>query len=68
MYEVFGFITDIGGFNGTIVMLISFIMSSYTGSIFSYTIVSQMYKISKPRKKQPRVLEMIHSQEHRLGE
>ena len=68
MYEVFGFITDIGGFNGTIVGLISFIMSSYTGSIFYSTIVSQMFKISKPSKKQPRVLEMIQSEEHRLGE
>lgn len=49
VYDIFGLITDLGGFNGTIVSLITVFMAFYTQTIFNYTIMKSLYMVSSKR-------------------
>jgi hypothetical protein len=43
VYEIFGFLSNIGGFTGTIVSLMSLVMGLYTQWTAYYKVVSQMF-------------------------
>ena len=46
MYDIFSLLCDIGGFNGTIVMIASFLLKYfYINKFFYYTLVRELFYI-----------------------
>ena len=53
VYSVFTMIGDIGGFNGAIIILPSFILAQYSGRMFSSSIQEEIQVSKKSKKKGP---------------
>ena len=53
VYSVFTMIGDIGGFNGAIIILPSFILAQYSGRMFSSSIQEEIPVSKKSKKKGP---------------
>ena len=62
VYEIFGFLSTIGGFQGTILSLVTLFMGFYNSCSAYYTIVSQLYVVGKRVQKKSQLLENIEQQ------
>jgi len=73
VYDFFAFLCDLGGFNGTIMILVSTLIKSlYTAKVFYYKIVSELYLIVIKKQKYssnltPSVVSKVREKMHILG-